>query len=87
LYGTAYKVSDYPEPHVEVWNEHWDVINLFTLYSTQWRTGMNGPTGLDFNVIHHALDRKGIEGEMFDQFVSDLRVIERAALVELHRGN
>lgn len=45
---------------------------------------MNGPTGLDFNVIHHALDRKGITGEEYDDFIADMRVIESVALRKIH---
>lgn len=45
---------------------------------------MNGPTALDYNVIHHALDRRGITGEEFEQAIDDMRVIESAALVQIH---
>jgi hypothetical protein len=80
-----YRESDFPEPCVEVWEEHWDVINLYVTYSTQWRVGMNGVVALDMNVFHHALDRKGVVGEEFDDFIDDLRTIERAALLHLSK--
>lgn len=78
------KATDFPEPHVEVWEESWDALNLFGQYSTQWRVGMNGPTGLDFNVFHHALDRKGVTGDEFDDMMRDIRIIELAALAKIH---
>lgn len=84
LVGTAHRLEDFKELHVEVWEENWDVLNLFVQYSTQWRMGMNGPAGLDFTVIHHALDRKGITGEEFDRYVSDMQTIEQAALLKIH---
>lgn len=45
---------------------------------------MGGPIGLDFTVFHHALDRKKVEGDEYDQFLDDLRIIERAALIQIH---
>lgn len=77
------KPSDFPEPEYEVWDENWDSIGLFMLYSSQWRMGPGGPIGLDFNVIHHALDRKGVKGDEYDKFIDDLRTIEQAALKEI----
>lgn len=87
LAGTAYRVEDYPEPHVEVWDENWDALSLFMTYSTQWRIGMNGPVGLDYNVFHHAMDRKGIVGDEFDKLIQDLGTIEQAALLKIHDDN
>lgn len=78
--GSAYRVTDFVEPHVDVWDENWDVLHLFRQYSTQWRVGAAGPIGLDFNVIHHALDRKGVKGDEYDEFIADMRIIEAAAL-------
>lgn len=80
-------MTDFVNPDVEVWEEHWDALQLFLVYSSQWRTGMNGLVGIDFNVFHHALDRKGIVGDEFDQYVSDLRVIEKAALDKIRSYN
>jgi hypothetical protein len=47
---------------------------------------MNGPTALDLNVFQHALDRKGVEADEYEQILHDLRIIEQAALVKIH-GN
>jgi len=41
--------------------------------------GPVGPIGLDMNVFHHALDRKKIGEEEYDEFIDDLRVIESSA--------
>jgi hypothetical protein len=85
LKGTSYRLTDFVEETVEVWDENWDVICLFTQYSSQWRTAMNGPIGLDFNVFHHALDRKGIAGEDYDEWILKLGIIEAEALKQLNR--
>lgn len=68
-----------------MWEENWDVIELFRLYSTQWRASAHGLVGLDFNVFHHALDRKGVTGAEFDEWISKLVVIESAALAQIRR--
>lgn len=86
LSGGKYKVSDFPEPHVDLWDEHWDSMHLFRQNSTQWRTGAMGPVGLDYNVIHHELTRKGITGDAFDDFMDNMRIIESAALKVIHKA-
>lgn len=32
----------------EVWEENWPIVEMFLRMQTQWRIGMNGPTGLDY---------------------------------------
>lgn len=83
LEGTGYRPTDFQEPTVEVWDENWDVLALYNTYHSQWRVGMAGPVGLDLNVFHHALDRKGVTGAEYDQFIDDLNVIESAVLDKL----
>lgn len=80
------KASDFPEPNVGVWEELWDVMMLYVTYATQWRVGAGGAVGLDFNVFHHALDRKGITGDEYDEFISDLREIENAAKLAMEKA-
>lgn len=71
--------------HVDVWDENWDVLHLFMKYSSQWRTGMSGPTGLDMTVFLHELDRKGVPVAQYDDMVAKLGVIESAALTHIHK--
>lgn len=85
LAGTAYRVSDFPEPVVEVWDEHWEALMLFRQFSSQWRFGMNGPAALDLNVFQHALDKRGVSGDDYAQIMDDLSVIEGAALTQIHK--
>jgi hypothetical protein len=80
------KPEDFPEPEVQVWDDNWLAITLFLTYSSQWRVGMAGPIGLDFNVIHHALDRKGITGEAFEDTIEDMKIIEATALKMIHKS-
>ena len=58
----------------------------FIQLGTQWRTGMNGPTGLDYLALFGLLDRRGITGDEFDSVFEDIRTLESAALEEMHKG-
>lgn len=70
---------------MEVWEENCFMLDLFTDYITQWRVGVNGVIGLDYNVFHHALDRKGIKGEEYEECIWSLSVIEAAAMQEIRK--
>lgn len=70
----------------EVWAENWVTYLIFGRLGTQWRTGMNGFTGLDYNVVL-------APGGMFDLFevpkkkrretLLDLQVMEIEALNQM----
>lgn len=77
--------EDFPPPQFDVWPENLPAIQLFSRYCTQWRMGMNGPAGLDYNVILHDLDRRGISGDEHDEMMAAIRIIEEAALKEIHK--
>lgn len=67
-----------------LWAENWPAMKFYTqILQTQWRHGFNGPTGLDYNVLLHELDRKGVSGEAYDDLFGSIRVIERTALREI----
>lgn len=79
--GTGYRVSDYPEEKdVEVFADNWTAIELFRLYSDQWRLGPNGPVALDLNVFQHHLQRIGVEGDEYETIIAQLGVIQSQAL-------
>lgn len=78
--------ADHPRPEVDLWPENWPAIRLFTQVATQWRMGFNGPTGLDYNVVFHELDRAGLVGDDFDEMMAQIRVIEATALDEIHKA-
>lgn len=79
--------ADWVRPEVLLWPDNWPAISLFTQLTTQWRIGFNGPTGLDYNVVFHELDRKGLAGEEYDELMAQIRVIESTALDEIHKAN
>jgi len=79
--------EDFPPPSIELWPENWPSIQLFTHMSTQWRVGGSGPVGLDYNVIFHELDRKGLAVDDYDDMLACIRVIESTALEAIHKAN
>jgi hypothetical protein len=46
---------------------------------------MNGPTGLDYNVVFHELDRSGLAGDEYEDMMVSIRTIEGVALEEIHK--
>jgi hypothetical protein len=55
-------------------------VNLFTQVATQWRVGMGGPIGLDYNVLFRLLDMADLSKEDWEQSFEEVRVMEAAAL-------
>ena len=70
---------------VEIWPDFVDVVQLFYSIRTQWRIGAMGPTGLDYNVLFHKMDRMNLGSEDYEQMEADIRTLETAALVEINK--
>lgn len=64
----------------QVWPENMVAINLFSSISTQWRSLGSGPSGLDYNVLFHRLDRMKLSEQDYGWLFDDVRVIESEAL-------
>lgn len=65
-----------------VWPDNLPAVNVFVAMSTQWRTGMSGPTGLDYSalpVVRQAQDPPIPKADWPDTFDA-LRVLEGEAL-------
>jgi hypothetical protein len=61
------------------------VVQLFSRLSTQWRTGMGGPTGLDYTLPLKLMDRMQLNEKDYDEMIDDLTVMEMAALNEMSK--
>lgn len=72
--------ADLPEEEVEVWPDAWPAFRLFEAMSTQWRTGMDGPSGLDYSIIPTTAAMLGIKRRDLPDIFPDLRVMESEAL-------
>jgi len=72
---------------VEVWPENWQTVDLFISIATQWRTGMSGPTGLDYNVLFRILDSMGLPQDEWNRSFDDIRIMESSALEAMRQNS
>lgn len=72
-------------PPVEIWPDNLTAVNLFIAVLTQWRVGIAGATGLDYNVVFHKMDRMKLSDDAYEQLESDIRTMEDAALAEIRK--
>lgn len=63
-----------------VWPENWETVLAFLACSTQWRTGMAGPTGLDYAGVEALLRLNGYAGKERRELFEGLQIMEQAAL-------
>lgn len=77
----GFSESDFANSYTEVWEENAFTFDLFCKLQTQWRTGFNGPTGLDYTATWMLIDRYNAINpvETFD----DIRAMELAALEQM----
>lgn len=86
LARTAHRPEDFPEPCVDLWLENEWPVALYTRLSSQWRAGPGGLIGLDYGPLFHELDRVHLSAAEYDDTLSAVRVIERAALSILNKA-
>ena len=63
----------------EVWEDNWEVLELFMRVQTQWRVGMNGPIGLDYMAVAWVLKLTTDEAK-HRALLEDLQIMEGAVL-------
>jgi hypothetical protein len=66
---------------VEVYPDVWPAFMLLDAMGTQWRTGMGGPTGLDYSALPHVMRLLEIPKNLRNSLFQDLRVMEAEALL------
>ena len=80
------KSEDYDGDAVEVWPENVPALQMFQRIGTRWIvTGMGGVTGVRWEAIYPLMDRLNLEPDAWDTLLSDLEVMERAALEVINR--
>ena len=67
----------------DVFPENMPAVDLFQTMDTQWRTGMGGASGLDYNVLPWVMRLHHVEDEA--TALSDIRIMESAALKVMHK--
>lgn len=77
-------VDEASGPAVELWPDNVLSVNAFIAMSTQWRTGMNGATGLDYNALPFVMRMVGVEASDRAGVFDDIRTMEQAALCAMH---
>jgi hypothetical protein len=86
--ANAFDISAHIRPKdVEVWPENWQSFCLFAKVNTQWRVGMNGPTGLDYCAIYPLIDKIAEDAEDWNQIFDDIQVMESEAIDVINSRN
>lgn len=67
-------------PPFDIWPDNLQAFNVFVSMLTQWRTGFNGPTGLDYSALPEVWRRTKTAPQDRDDVFDCLRVMEDAAL-------
>lgn len=65
-----------------MWPDNWPAFLIFQSMGTQWRSGVGGVTGLDYNVLPWLMKINGVKDEA--AALNDIRIMERAALAKIH---
>lgn len=73
--------ADIPDEEYEVWPDNWPAFLLFEAMSTQWRVGMRGAVGLDYNAIKPVASMMGLKRAELTQAFPDVRMMEAEALL------
>lgn len=65
---------------VDVWPDNLPALNVLIAMATQWRTGMAGPTGLDYAALPPVFRLLSIPRSLWPDTFECLRVMESEAL-------
>ena len=82
------KIEKQPEEKTdfEVFQENWDIVNMFLRCQTQWNTTFGGVVGLKYEVLL-------LDGGLFDlyhvnnrkEMLEGLQLMEQVALTEMNK--
>lgn len=72
-----------PDEVIEVWDINIPVYDWFSHVSSQWRYGMNGPTGLDYTACEATARMLGYKKKQVLDMFPDLMVMENEALTTI----
>ncbi|HHQ4306192.1 TPA: DUF1799 domain-containing protein [Serratia fonticola] len=76
-------LEDMASDPVEILPDVWQSFEVFRAMATQWRMGMSGVTGLDYNCLPWVMKLHGVENEVV--VLTDIRVMEAVALDAIHK--
>lgn len=73
-------------PELLVWPDNWRAVLCFeALGHGNWNMGPNGPTGLRYEAFRELRLVMGIRASEWPELFSCLRIMETAALDEMHK--
>ncbi len=67
----------------EIWPDNWLAVEVFISMGTQWRTGMAGPTGLDYGVLRDVMALRRVPRSEHSELFDWLRLMEGEALDQM----
>ncbi len=73
------------EEHCEVWEENWDILEMFLRMQTQWNVIPGGFTGLKYEVLFRLCDLYSVEDPK--AMLEGIQIMESAALQELNKSD
>lgn len=73
-------LEDYEDDSIALWTDNWLSFSVFIGMSTQWRTGVGGVTGLDYNALPTVMKLRGIKKNKHKQIFNDIQIMEAEAL-------
>lgn len=82
----GFSFGDLEEQTIEIWPDVWPSFLLFEAMSTQWRVGMSGAIGLDYNTLPIVSKLMEIPDEQMPLAFNDLRVMESEVLKKMAEG-
>lgn len=77
------KLEEIPPEEIEVWDINWKAFSVFHTMQSQWRVGMGGATGLDYNAIPAVCKMLGFKKKDMRDMFPDIQVMENEALITM----
>lgn len=68
------------EQEVSIWPDNWQAFEVFAAMQTQWRSGMNGATGLDYAALEPVMRLQGVQKRERAEVFEAVRLMEGEAL-------
>jgi len=70
----------------EIWPDNWLPVEVFISMGTQWRTGMNGATGLDYGVLPDVMSLRCVPKKDRRELFDWIRLMEGEALSQMRES-
>lgn len=79
--------DDFAQAHkpLAIWPDNLLPVSVFVGLSTQWRTGFNGPVGLDYTALPTVFRLKAIPRKEWPDLFEDLQSMETEALKAMRK--